>query len=359
MEQLSLSSYQIVKGTPWSSGIGTSVSECKSLTDVLDKSNLNFHVSKCNASMRLKLTEDDTVGELRGSDFIHDEHLFRVIPKQFVTYRTDTKAPLGIVNNKYTIVQNKDAFECFEGAIRDGYATWDIAGYFGNGQKVFISAKLTNTINVAGDEVDNYLVFSTSHDGSSSVKIMFTPIRVKCCNMLNAALRSAHSYISFKHTINADNKIKEAAEILNVAWKKAKDSEQLYNALTYIKMSDEDVMKYISSIFLSDEEYNAILSSNTENKFKRLFLGDSNIKEELNISTRKANICNSVMTYYYNGAGQKEIAGNAWGAYNAITGYFSNVIKLDGEKRTESLLWGNANSTMQKALVNAHEYGLY
>lgn len=50
------------------------------------------------------------------------------------------------------------------------------------------------------------------------------------------------------------------------------------------------------------------------------------------------------------GIGQKEIAGTAWGAYNAVTGFYSNVANLSGEKRMDSLLYGSANRVMNKAL---------
>ena len=53
--------------------------------------------------------------------------------------------------------------------------------------------------------------------------------------------------------------------------------------------------------------------------------------------------------YYNDGIGQKDIYGNGWGAYNAVTGFYSNVANLEGEKRMESLIWGSANNNMLKA----------
>ena len=57
--------------------------------------------------------------------------------------------------------------------------------------------------------------------------------------------------------------------------------------------------------------------------------------------------------YYMDGIGQKDIAGTAWGAYNAVTGFYSNVANLESEKRVDSLLYGGANRNMNKALVSA------
>ena len=78
--------------------------------------------------------------------------------------------------------------------------------------------------------------------------------------------------------------------------------------------------------------------------------------EATNISMRKVNAFNKLYDYYYNGIGQKEILGTAWGAYNAVTGYFSNVVDLEGTKRMDSLVWGTANKAMNIALNRACEY---
>lgn len=57
-----------------------------------------------------------------------------------------------------------------------------------------------------------------------------------------------------------------------------------------------------------------------------------------------------MMDYYNDGIGQKDICGTAWGAYNAVTGFYCNVANLEGEKRMNSLVWGSANNNMNKAL---------
>lgn len=51
-----------------------------------------------------------------------------------------------------------------------------------------------------GDWIDSYLVFFKSHNGSGSIKVALTPIRVTCQNTLNLALRKASRIWSTKHT---------------------------------------------------------------------------------------------------------------------------------------------------------------
>ena len=76
--------------------------------------------------------------------------------------------------------------------------------------------------------------------------------------------------------------------------------------------------------------------------------------EVTGISQRKANQIANMFEYYCDGIGQKHVAGTAWGAYNAVTGFYCNVANLEGEKRVESLLYGGANSNMIKALNAAN-----
>lgn len=45
--------------------------------------------------------------------------------------------------------------------------------------------------------------------------------------------------------------------------------------------------------------------------------------------------------YYYSGIGQKEIINTKWGAYNAVTGYYSNIDNSNGLKRMDSILYGS------------------
>lgn len=72
--------------------------------------------------------------------------------------------------------------------------------------------------------------------------------------------------------------------------------------------------------------------------------------ERTGISPRKANQIASTFEYYLDGIGQKHIAGTAWGAYNAVTGFYCNVANLEGEKRVQSLLYGGANKNMLNAM---------
>ena len=347
----------IANGLPWQSGIGTKVTDCTTAREVMEKAGLDFNVDKCElvAQMPFSLNGDNSVSETMG-EFSHNGNIYRPCPNAFATYRTDKNVPLGLVKAKYEVIQNMDAFNFFDDAIGPDKAIWQTAGMFGYGERIFISAKLPITTTVKGDPIENYLVFSNSHDGSSSINIMFTPIRVICTNMLNAALKSADCYIRIRHTKSAQERLQTGADILRIACQYAETTQQLYESLTTIKMSDEEVMKYLADLCLTDKEIEALNLFDNKLGYKKLLAKDYLTIERTGISIRKANQITSMFEYYLDGIGQKEIAGNAWGAYNAVTGYYSNVANLTGATRMNSLLYGGANSNMMKALNSVVDY---
>ena len=344
-----------VNGAPWALGID--VSDCKSSAEVMHKAGLDFIVDKCElvARMPFGIKRNNIVNDIAG-DFVKDGYIYRELVGSYATYRADTSQPLGLVKAKYEVVQNIDAFKFFDDAIGEGMARWDKAGILDDGRKIYLSARLPVETRVGDDLIDNYLVFSNSHDGTSSVNIMFTPIRVICTNMLNSALKSADAYIRIRHTESAKQKLQRGAEILRIACKHADTVQDYYNSLLKVKMSDKEVMEYLANLQLTAKEQDLLLNYDKENGYKKLILKDYRTMEVTGVSQRKANMIANLFEYYCDGIGQKQIAGTAWGAYNAVTGFYCNVANLEGEKRVESLLYGGANSNMIKALNAANDF---
>lgn len=345
-----------VNGLPWSSGIGTDVKDCTTAREVMEKAGLNFTVEKCElyAQMPFSLNSDNIINTNAG-EFARQGDIYRPCPNGYATYRTDKNIPLGVVKNKYEVVQNMDAFNFFDEAIGEGKAIWQYAGMFGYGERIFVAAKLPVTFDVKGDPVENYLVFGNSHDGSTSINILFTPVRVFCTNCLNSAFRQADSYLRLKHTKTIKERLHLGSDVLRIACERAEDSKQLYEALACLNVSDDQVMKYLANLALNESEIAALNLFDEKNGYKKLFARDYLTMERTGISTRKANQIANMFEYYLDGVGQKQIAGTAWGAYNAVTGFYSNVANLEGAKRMDSLLYGGASNVMSKALVQAWE----
>lgn len=322
-----------VKGKPFLFAGVKDVSECRTSLDVINLANLNYKVEKCELQGLIPQSYGYSTPKIHG---------------YYATYRTDKNIPLGIVKEKYTVVQNKEAFNFFDNAIRDREAKWDTAGCFGDGETIFVSAILPETIKVGNnDAVENYLVFTNSHDGTSGVKIMITPIRIICQNVLNSAIRSASNYISFRHTSSVHSNIDIADEILGISRKKIIEFEEICNALNKTKITEDKQNQFIVNFILNDKEINNLKA--TGFTYKDIINRRWSALEAAEISTRKVNIITDIIDYTNRGIGQKEILGTAWGTLNGITGYYSNVANITGEDRMKSLLYGDRANKIKKA----------
>lgn len=334
----------LVKGVPFRYKGSINVEDCETSRDVMIKANLDWEVSKCEVVAKMPSHGENFED---ANSFFHGNHQYRECNNIFATYRTDCNVPLGIVKERYTPVQNIDAFTFFDNAIGKDKAIWQTAGFFGNGERIFVSAKLPNNIFVKGDPVDNYLVFTTSHDGSSGVKILFTPIRIICENTLNAAIRQSSNYVSFRHTRSVHENLDIAHEILGLCKSKIVYLQEQYNAMYNIKMSDNQAQTMFANTILTDEEQFRI--KQTGHTIKQIILRDWRAIEDSKISMKKVNTLSEINNYYYHGIGQKEIVGTGWGAYNAITGYYSNIDNSNGIKRMDSLLYGDKANKIERA----------
>lgn len=333
----------ITKGAPWQYQGAKNVEDCITAEDVMFKARLDWTVAKCEVVAKIPIlaTPNNPNGFVHGTDYYIE------CGNAYATYRTDTNTPLGIVKERYTPVQNIDAFTFFNNAIGKNKAIWQTAGYFGNGERIFVSAKLPKNIYVNGDPVENYLVFTTSHDGSSGVKILFTPIRVVCENTLNAAIQGATNYVSFRHTKSVHDNLDIANEILGICEKKIEYTSNRYNAMRNDTISDNEAMSLFGNVILTSDEIFKI--EQTGHTIEQIVLRDWNAIHDSDISMRKVNMLSEINNYYFNGIGQKEIVGTKWGVYNAITGYYSNIDNSIGTKRMDSLLFGDKANKIQLA----------
>lgn len=337
-------------GLPWGGKLGIDVSDCKTSKEVLEKAKLNWYVEKCEltAKMPFSVLGNNEINETMG-DFAYDGHIYRACPNGYATYRTDRNIPLGVVKSQYEVVQNIDAFNFIDAAIGEN-AEFQYAGCFGYGHKVFITVKLPTNTKVGDDPIDNYLVFSTSHDGSSSVDILFTPVRVFCLNCLNAGIQEASSHIRLRHTKSVKDRLSLGAEIVHISLQFANGMQQFYESLLSMKMTDDEVREYIAKLQLSESEFATITEGNSTYGINKLYDRHYLTLQKAKISTRKANLVNSIYDYYKNGIAQEHIVGTAWGAYNAITGYYNNIKSQEGEKRMNNIIFGSDRLAMSKAL---------
>jgi len=278
------------------------------------------------------------------------------LSNNYATGRADNGDIFGVVGNRYEIIQNNQAFEFFDDIVGDKVAMFETAGALGKGEKIFITAKLPQHITVGKDDIENYLLLSSTHDGSGSIQVMFTPIRVVCNNTLNMALQSATNKVSIRHTKSVKDKLDNAATVLGIANNMLRKYEDVFNAMAKKRIDDNKLKEIIGITYLSKEEMRELAQFGGDM--------DATVKEAGKaprriISTRKVNIIKDVYEYAMAGPGQQtpETEGTLYGAVNAITGYYQNAKEFSSqEAKFNSNLYGANNKTMQKSFDIALSY---
>jgi len=121
-------------------------------------------------------------------------------PEQKVLYRSDTKAPLSVVGNRYQTVQPREILEFYRDLTEAGGFELETAGVLKEGRKLWALAKTgQQTVLKGGDTVNGYLLLATACDGTLATTAQFTSVRVVCNNTLAIALDDGTGAIKVPH----------------------------------------------------------------------------------------------------------------------------------------------------------------
>ena len=161
--------------------------------------------------------------------------------------RNTDRQVLGVVSDRYRIVQNTEAFSFTDELLGQG-VRYETAGSLMGGRKVWLLARLPREFIIAGERISPYLVFSNTHDGSGAVRVAVTPIRVCCNNTLNLALSTAARSFSMVHTGDVKEKVSEAKQTLFMADNYMENLGREFERLRKQKISDQQVREYIDQL---------------------------------------------------------------------------------------------------------------
>ena len=210
-----------VRETPWH-GLGTRVMEAPSSKEALGLAGLDWKVVQEPVYTQAEELIEGYKANVRDSD----------------------RKVLGVVTNRYRIIQNEEAFGFTDALLGEG-VRYETAGSLQGGRKVWLLARLPHEYIISGERISPYLVFSNAHDGSGAVRVALTPIRVVCNNTLNLALSTAKRSWSMMHTGNVQEKLEEAKDTLFRAETYMDSLGKEFDELRKKKLTDKQVMDYI------------------------------------------------------------------------------------------------------------------
>ena len=225
---------------PWH-GLGTMVAEAPNSKDALRLAGLNWKV-------------------LQEPVYTENKEL---IQGYKANVRDTDRKVLGVVTDRYKVIQNEEAFAFTDTLLGEG-VRYETAGSLQEGRRVWMLARLPREFIIGGERISPYMVFSNTHDGSGAVKTALTPIRVVCNNTLNLALRTAKRSWSMIHTGDISGKIEEAKNTLLLADEYMTALGQEFEDLIKIKLSEKQVFDYIKILLPMEENYSLLQKRGVE-----------------------------------------------------------------------------------------------
>lgn len=283
-----------VREKPWH-GLGVEVSEAPNSEDALRFAGLDWNVRQEN------------VFNSRGG----------VIKGFKANVRDSDDSVLGVVGDRYKVVQNRDAFKFTDGLIGTD-VRYETAGSLREGKQIWLLAKLPEQM-IAGDAVEPYLCFTNAHDGSSGVRVCMTPVRVVCNNTLNVALATAKRTWSMRHTENVHERLNEARDCLFRAEDYMDGLAQYADMAANKTIQDDEIREILNELFP--------VTDKTSEREKTTI---DKIKDEFMICYFAPDI--------------RRFRGTAWGAINAISDLVTHSMPHRNTKTYQENTWNKVMS---------------
>ena len=270
------------------------------------------------ADEALKTAGLDWTVSLRQMYFIDDGTPLSV-PEKFVVVRDSDNKPLGAVGKGYVPFQNSDAFKFFDSVVDSGEAKYTTAGSLRGGSRVFLTAKIGDTMLLNGEDAhDVYLIISTSHDGTKALTAHTSLVRVVCQNTMTLSLQKAKTSWSLRHKTELSGRVAEARQSLGLAFAYADAFEQEVANLMQIEVTNDRFREIISASLPEQKR-----------------VKEQSITALMNIFENEPTVISA--------AG----AGNGWGAMNAVTYWNDHVRKFRTDESRFLSVMGGAGASMR------------
>jgi phage/plasmid-like protein (TIGR03299 family) len=308
-------SMAFVGTTPWH-GVGTQLDRHQPIETWAEQAGMNF-----------KILETPVRYAIRGSD---NQEITLPIPDQKVLYRSDTKAALSIVSNRYQVVQPRDILEFYRELVDVSGFELETAGILKFGRKCFALARTGQSTSLKGnDTVNGYLLLATACDGSLATTAQFTSVRVVCNNTLAIALGDRTDAVKVPHSTTFDpQSVKKQLGVSVSAW-----DQFCYRvkALSERKVKSNEVEQFLNRVFVSViDKQGTPGMERTMQKVKALYEGKGR------------------------GAELDSSKGTAFGLLNAVTQYIDHERRaLSMDHRLDSAWFGQGASTKTSAFDQA------
>jgi len=247
---------------------------------------------------------------------------------------------IGVVGNKYKLVQNIEVFNALDTLIDSGDARYAAAGEIKNGSQVWMVLELPHGVQVADDPHVAMLLVKTGHDGSSSVVIKPIIERLFCANQINGLIngKKYNNYTyRMTHTTNQQLSISDIRNITQLTYSAIDDYQNTANRLLSVKMSRDKAVDFFKRVWALPSEIESApvhLLSKGQAKQRTIAL---NAREK-------------AWTIYSESPTQENIRDTAFGAWQAVIEYADHYGVGGADRLAAATLSGRNDKVKTKAL---------
>lgn len=250
----------------------------------------------------------------------------QIFDKHHVLFRSDSKAPLGIVSPTFKIVQPREVLGFFKDLVEDSDFTLETAGTLFGGRRFWALAHIGESaiITNKADIVGGYLLLCTGADGTLATTARFTTVRVVCNNTLSMAMsaKAKNEYV-VSHRSHFDGAVAKAH--LGLAHGNFSTFIKEMRNLSKQRITPADASLLTSKLILETDPRRPSLAT---------LAGDGQARVEALLAAQKATGYTDIMRLFEGagrGADMEGVAGTAWGWVNAVTEF------VDHSSRTKSV----------------------
>ena len=267
-------------------------------------------------------TSVDDVMTAGGFDFeVVEENLGHSVDgaeKWKVLRRGDGGDIINVVRDSYQVIQNREILEPFDEVRREFKAEWSQCGVIGNGNNIWVSAKLPDEHKLHSnneDQLCGYIMAILNHDGTRSDAVFPYVNRLFCNNQFNTVAKSARG-MTIMHRSNYEQRLNTLFNGFKDGIEKNIQFIGIADRLDSQKISKDELEKVVNKLFPDKK---------VRNKGESVLLSGE--------ASRK-----KVTELFTTGAGNK--GETRWDAFNAVTEYIdhhqgakriNNAIEWDGK----------------------------
>lgn len=224
------------------------------------------------------------------------------------------------VGKRYKVIQNIQGFQYLNDLVDNDGLEIETAISIYDGSVVTIVARLPEDMEIAGEKVAQYLVFTNPHTGIGSARLLATPVRIVCANTQRMAIEGAKRWYPIPHTASGEIKLQEARDAIRLSFKYNNELKELGESLASQKIGGgKGFMTFLKEL-----------------------VPLPNAEEHPKAYDNAFDVMRSIGTIYKYEDNLNDIRPSKWGAYQAVLQHVDHNKKYSSpSRRFEKLMEGD------------------